>query len=494
MSLVITNNVQSLSAQKNLSRTSSALGRSLERLSSGLKVNRGADGPAALVISEKQRAQIAGLKQAIENSEKAVTLVQTAEGALNEMNSLLVKIRSLTLDSANEGVNDAEALAANQAEIDNALETMNRIATETQFGTKKLLDGSLANATINDTHVSSFDSTNIVAGTYNVVVGTAGVAGTRAAGAWGSAGGYADVNTGVAALTNAANEAALASSSTFDIDADLSIQNNGEVLSVQVTAGTTLSTAVASLNTALTNANAGYSVTVNASGQIAITATDKGTYANGATMRIADHATPTNYIATNAVASGANWAVTAFGGQSFSLIGNRGQTLQGSGGATLTLDSSATATTYTGALTVTNGAMFQVGANANQTVSVSFDKMTTGSIGVVSGNQFANLAAIDVTSTDKAQDALAVIDQAIDDITTQRSDLGAFQTNTLESGTNNLRAMLENTTQAESVIRDTDFAEEIANFTKYQVLQQAGLSMLSNANQLPQMILSLLSR
>ncbi len=310
----------------------------------------------------------------------------------------------------------------------------------------------------------------------------------------GSAGGYADVNTGVAALTDAANEAALASSSTFDIDADLSIQNNGEVLSVQVTAGTTLSTAVASLNTALTNANAGYSVTVNASGQIAITATDKGTYANGATMRIADHATPTNYIATNAVASGANWAVTAFGGQSFSLIGNRGQTLQGSGGATLTLDSSATATTYTGALTVTNGAMFQVGANANQTVSVSFDKMTTGSIGVVSGNQFANLAAIDVTSTDKAQDALAVIDQAIDDITTQRSDLGAFQTNTLESGTNNLRAMLENTTQAESVIRDTDFAEEIANFTKYQVLQQAGLSMLSNANQLPQMILSLLSR
>src|SRR3954454_9457816 len=111
MSLTIANNVASLTAQHNLNRTSGMLSKSLERLSSGLKINRGADGPAALVISEQQRAQIAGLKTAIDNTSKAVALVQTTEGALNEVNSLLTKIRSLALDSANGGVNDATALA-----------------------------------------------------------------------------------------------------------------------------------------------------------------------------------------------------------------------------------------------------------------------------------------------------------------------------------------------------------------------------------------------
>src|SRR6185436_17440632 len=128
MGLVITNNVASLTGQHNLLRTSAALSKSLERLSSGLKINRGADGPAALVISEQQRAQISGLQKAIENTEKAVSMVQTAEGALNEINGLLVKIRSLALDSANSGVNDTNALAANQAEVDNALDTIDRIA------------------------------------------------------------------------------------------------------------------------------------------------------------------------------------------------------------------------------------------------------------------------------------------------------------------------------------------------------------------------------
>src|SRR5258707_10159003 len=119
MSLPIVNNLSSLTAQQNLAASSSALSTSLERLSTGLKINRGADGPAALVISEQQRAQIAGLQTAIDNSSKAISMVQTTEGALNEINSLLVKIRSLALDSANTGVNDNNTLAANQAEVSN---------------------------------------------------------------------------------------------------------------------------------------------------------------------------------------------------------------------------------------------------------------------------------------------------------------------------------------------------------------------------------------
>ncbi len=142
MSLGIINNVGALNARNNLNRSTTSLNKSIERLSSGFKVNRGADGPAALVISEKQRAQIAGLRTAIDNTEKAGAVVQTAEGALNEINSILVKVRSLALDSANAGVNDDDAFAANQAEIENALDTINRISRNTQFGEKRLLDGS----------------------------------------------------------------------------------------------------------------------------------------------------------------------------------------------------------------------------------------------------------------------------------------------------------------------------------------------------------------
>jgi flagellin len=140
-----------------------------------------------------------------------------------------------------------------------------------------------------------------------------------------------------------------------------------------------------------------------------------------------------------------------------------------------------------------NSLVFQIGSNKDQTASISIDKINPNGLGLgVDGNQFNSLNEIDVTSGSKAQDALEVIDAAISNVTNLRGTLGAFQSNTLESTANNLRATLENTINAESVIRDTDFAEEIANFTKGQVLVQAGTAMLSNANQIPQAVLSLL--
>ena len=174
--LGLVNNSGAVNAQHNLGRASHKLNTSIERLSSGLKINRGADGPAALVISEKQRAQISGLRAAIENTDKAVSVVQTAEGALSEINSLLVKVRSLAIDSANTGVNDDDALAANQAEIANALDTINRIANNTQFGQKKLLDGSAGlSGTVTDTDVTFLKATtDTSAGTYAVAVTTVG--------------------------------------------------------------------------------------------------------------------------------------------------------------------------------------------------------------------------------------------------------------------------------------------------------------------------------
>jgi len=497
MGIVVSNNVLALNAQHSLGRASSALSKSLEHLSTGFKINRGADGPAALVISEKQRAQIAGLQQAIENSEKAVTMVQTAEGALAEINSLLVKVRSLALDSANEGVNDSDALTANQAEITNALETINRIANNTQFGTKKLLDGSLSSGTISNPAISSFTPTSMTAGTYDVTISAAGAAGSLAAGAYAS-GLPTNVDTAVAALTDAANEAALTNNSVLDYanGITLSLVNGaGEtVVSHAITDQVTqLDDAVDALNTKLSTANAGYTLTTNATGQIAVTADDKGTYSNNAYVQIAATDVPgTTQLKTGVVASGSNIAVSAIDSQTFSVTDNRGQTLTSAEGTSITVAAGAAATTYLNALTVSNGAVFQVGPNANQTVSINMTQMNTTSVGVVSGNQFANLAAIDVTSTAGAQDSVAVIDQAIDDVTTLRSELGAFQANTLESGANNLRMTLENTVAAESLIRDTDFADEIAEFTKQQILQQTSVAVLQNANQVPQLALSLL--
>ncbi|UCD63411.1 MAG: hypothetical protein JSW34_11780 [Candidatus Zixiibacteriota bacterium] len=155
MSLRINHNLAALNAHRNLVFTNNALQKSMQRLSSGYRINQGADDPAGLVISEQFRAQIAGLNRAIANSEGSISMIQTAEGAITEINNLLVSMRELAIHAANEGFNDADQLAADQAEIDNAITTIDRIAANTQFGTKKLLDGSKDNiATITSANTS----------------------------------------------------------------------------------------------------------------------------------------------------------------------------------------------------------------------------------------------------------------------------------------------------------------------------------------------------
>ena len=135
----------------------------------------------------------------------------------------------------------------------------------------------------------------------------------------------------------------------------------------------------------------------------------------------------------------------------------------------------------------------QIGANAGQTVDISISKLTADSLGVgVSDNQFDSLSEIEVTNADKAKDTLSVVDAAIDEITNIRGTLGAFQANTLESTANNMRTTLENTVSAESVIRDTDFAVETSQLTRNQIVEQASITVLSQANQRPQSALQLL--
>lgn len=470
MGLSIANNVSSLNAQRNLNKASTGVAKSVEKLSSGLKINRGADGPAALVISEKHRAQIAGLKQAIDNSEKAVSVVQTAEGALNEINSLLVKIRSLAIDSANIGVNDDDALAANQAEITNALDTINRIANNTQFGTKKLLDGSAGiSGAVTDADVTFLKGTSdTTSGTYAVAVTTVGERATSQAG-----------TAQVAAL--AANEI-------------LTIND----VSVTLTSGMTQAQVVNRINEF--TAQTGVVADTNAGATRLYTEAFGSSTSLTVVSNVAAAGTSSGFGITSVTDTGID-IIGTIGGTSFTGVGNVLAATSGvAKGLTLKVgaDTGAAAfSTVTGAqgnVTVSdNSLVFQIGANKDQTATIAVQKVNPNGLGLgVTGNQFLSLDEIEVTSANKAQDSLEVIDASIDDVTNLRGTLGAFQQNTLESTANSLRATLENTVNAESVIRDTDFAEEIANFTKGQVLVQAGAAMLQNANQIPQLVLSLL--
>ena len=470
MSLTIANNALSQTAQNNLSLSTRNLKRSLERLSSGLKVNRGADGPAALVISEKQRAQIAGLRAAIDNTDKATALVQTAEGALNELNQLLVKIRSLAIDSANEGVNDEDALAANQAEIDNALETIDRIAENTQFGVKKILNGEAGiNGVSADDAVLFLNATkNTEAGSYTIEVTQPGLRATVDAGTVQTANLVADetiVINGVGIDLFAGMNQAQVIDRINDFTAQTGVIADDQGAGSATRLYTDAFGSEAAINV-VSNTAAG--VDTSGLGTTALTAL-------GTDVEVT--------IGGNAYVGQGN-VVTATGGS------EKGMTLQ------IVQDASivSTETGARGNVDITDKSLvFQVGPNSGQNTKIAINKAEASSLGIgAPSNQFANLGEIKVLTANQANDALEIVDLAIDDITNLRGELGAFQQNTLVATSNNLRATLENTINAESVIRDTDFAQEISEFTKQQVLQQAGASILSSANQVPQLVLTLL--
>jgi flagellin len=491
MGLVLTNNVSSLTAQNNLNSTNNALSKSLERLSTGLKVNRGADGPAALVISEQQRAQIAGIRSAIDNTNKAVSLVQTGEGALNEINSLLGKVRGLVLDSNNVGVNDANTLAANQAEINNALGTITNIANQTQFGSKKLLDGSAAlTTTDNNANATATATGSIPAGSYSATVTSAA---TRA-------------NVQGGAVNNA----------TFD---GTSRQETLTVNGVNVSyvqsdadAAGSLSAAASAINNASANTGVRASIDTVTGGasQLRLYSTNYGT---GNKISVSSNLAAADSVLGAVAANTDGTDISgSIGGVAASGKGNTLTSVSGAGaGLSVTFNSQAAGDTFTSATnnpftsdatatTVTvddsKALQFQIGANAGQTAQISLNDARASALGQGASGSVTDLSKIDVTklATNKnlSSDLLKVVDKSISDVTSQRGQLGAFQANTLQSNANNLQTTLQNTTAAESTIRDTDFASEIANFTKLQTQLQAGSTVLGNANQLTQLVAGLL--
>ena len=469
MALTIANNVGALNARNNLNRSQAKLERSIERLSTGLKINRGADGPAALVISEKQRSQIAGLRTAIDNTRKGVAVVQTAEGALNEINSILITVRSLALDSANSGVNDADALAANQAEINGALDTITRIAENTQFGEKQLLQGSAGiSGTASDADVTFLRGSGSTSdGTYTIDVTTAAE--------------RANIVAGTAQTTTlAANEVLFING--VSINLNLGLDQNGVVARInEFTDQTGVMADISGGATRLYSLQYGSNAEISVASDT-VAAVDSSGFG---TTQITDIGLNIAGEIDGIPASGNGNVLTSIAGASTGAVVRIAESAA---------DPVLSESGLQGTISPQNNALvFQIGPNQNQTAQIAIQSVRADALALnTTGSVFTSLDEIDVTSFKNAQDSLTVIDAAIDELSSIRGELGAFQASTLESVANNMLSTLENTVNAESVIRDTDFAEEVSTFTNSQILVEAGTSVLSSANQTTQAILALL--
>ncbi len=385
----INDNIMALNAYRNLSNTESAMGKSLEKLSSGYRINRAADDSAGLVISEGLSAQISGLQQATRNAQDGISVVQTAEGALNQVNVMLQRMRDLAVQAAN-GSNDDNARAAANNEIVELKAEISRVAGQTKFGTQALLDGTYGNqaADVHSTFVASGSIANNDTATLTVAIdGTASFTVTLAAASY---------------ATGASYQAALVSA-----------------FSAQTSAVT-----------------------------VSVTTLGSGAYRVDVTRTTASTSSSVSIASDTAAANG------------FSQV-TASANVSGQGG------------------------VFQIGANANETISVSI-----GALSKSDGSGLADVAG-DVLNTNNAEQFISSVDVAISNVSSLRGQLGAKQ-NRLESSVASLQVATENLSASNSQIRDTDMALEMTNFTKDQILMQAGTAMLGQANKIPQSVLSLL--
>lgn len=487
MSMRINTNTTALNALRNLQNTSDKVSTSVERLSSGLRINTAADDPAGLIISENLRCQADGLNQAVANSQDANNLIKTAEGSLNEINTLLRSIRTLAVHAANTGVNDSTSVQADQTQINSAIESIDRIATQTQFGTKRLLDGTSG-------ITASVVDTSRVAGSY--IGGTFGTYPTQAG------------NVTVT-VTSAASRAQYQSTRNFTATGGVNatmgqagrIVLNGQ--SIAVDASDTVQSVLNKINalSGVTSVSANYS-----SGHVVLT---QELYGSGNTVNYAEStgllhssATATNVAGTSAqvvvkapiLKDGVVQAATVtFNGET--ATGSNGLRVTDTAGNSILLTEYGNSTSVTSNKVVANvsaaSLQFQIGANSGQYVNMSLGNVQTLMLGntVVNGK---SLSTIDVTSGAKASEAIRIADEAIQQVSVLRAQLGAFQKNTLDSTISYLGISVENVSASESQIRDTDVATEVVSLTKNQILQQAGMSALAKANTAPQQVLSLL--
>lgn len=458
----INTNVAALNSYNQLSSTQDNLTKSLERLSSGKRINSAADDAAGLAISEKMNSQTKGLAMAQRNAQDGISMIQTAEGALKESHSILQRMRELSVQASNDTNTDADR-AEIQKEVDQLTSELDRIASDTEFNTQKLLNGDKAvkakNLDASGTNVSevSISETNLEEGEYSVTVSNVAKADEVA-----NFDGDSTSLTGSGITANSGVEAG-----SYEIDvSNVSGSGNSEQADITITNTTTGEAETFSgegINSGgSSNATLGdFSIDTESIGS------SSGTIAfevNDTVSANVDVTGPDGFSeSVNAEAANENGEIEIDGFGSIEVD----DTLA-SGTATVDVEN--------------NAATLHIGANEDQNTLAAMNDMSASALGIEN---------IDLTDQEGANSAIGTIDEAISNVSAERSKLGAVQ-NRLEHTINNLNTSEENLTAAESRISDVDMAKEMMNMSKQQILSQAGNAMMAQANQLPQGVLQLL--
>lgn len=463
----INKNMSAITANKQLLRTEKRLAASVERLSSGLKINKAGDNPAGMAISNKMKAQIDALDQAETNASDGVCVLQIADGALNEVTSMLQRMRELAVQAAN-GTNEYEERESIQKEIDQLVEEIDRISKDTEYNTKTLLDGSSDVRVYAEGISREYVSNSVLEDTYQLEVeATAEKAEVEIQYPAGAAG-TIDINGSIMQVAGGlSDESFFAALREHAEKSDADLSNEGGELKI-------LSSRYGS--------DAGVSVKISKdlAEAMGFTALDGVTYneetgdyeyyAEGkdAIVNFPDPRTDSGFSDTATIeADGNRIAVTDKDGFSMEfLLDSDYDTDQ-----PLEIE-----VTDIGPMTI------QIGANQYQSIEVRIPELSRDSM---------YLDTIDVKPVGGADRAMVTLDEAIAKLTSVRSGIGAYQ-NRLEYATNSLAETEENMTAAYSNIMDTDMASEMTEYTQQSVLDQAAISVLSQANDMPQQILSLL--
>ena len=583
MALRVNSNIAALNALRHLQQTEQELGKNLERLSSGRKLNHAADGPASLVISEQMKTQISGLGQAIRNSESSISMIQTTEGALNEVSNILINLRQLAVHAANEGTNDEKMLQADQNEVDNLLSTLKNISRNTQFGTRTLLDGSnsatgvvignglefvLASDEAKSTHSSGYkvDITQVATRSMMVAAHRLNLEDVspsdpnNAISFVINEGGRTisvdlknnnDLREKIESLTSSAKrngtpeakiraERGIQQLIAFEMqkmaddanmDLDIFVYRPAENLGPFLQNFDTLNDALTEMSRTpgeINNFITGLDEVIvmrhrqfGSDPGFTVSSTLENYFGENIKSNEAVFSVPGRDVEGNIGGSpGINGGGAAMG---------RGQFLTGAPGAegegvTIKYGETTDDVIYEifnrsenkvaglfrrennnetlvgddvdGFVHVSqNSLVFQIGPNQGQLRRISVDSINPEELskGLENNSNFRNLAEIDVLDAGAAQDTLLLVDQAIDDVSTMRGNLGSFQRNALEANLHSLRVSKENLTASESMLADTDMAQEMSSLVKNQILLSSGTAMLAQANQVPQSVLQLLN-
>ncbi|MFG0250239.1 MAG: flagellin [Phycisphaeraceae bacterium JB051] len=492
----INTNVSSLIGQRILTNNNKSLSTSLERLSTGLKINRGADGPAGLIASESLRSEKEKISAAIGNAERADQVINVAEGGLNEMQSLLTELQGLVSETANDTGLSTEEKEANQFQVDQILQTIDRISSTTSFGDTKLLNGSqdfqVSGVSVSDYQVNAakFEANGSVA--VQAVV----TASAQHGGLFLSTGGQLD-------LTNATD--------SFTVE----IAGSEGTREFSFASGTTQAQMVTAINqfkdvTGVSAATSGTGVVIKSTGYgsddfVSFNVSNAAGQAGGVytlstiNENEADTTSGTAFTAVNSairdegqdVTASVN-GITARGNGKELTVSSEGLDME----MTLTT-AQATATGAVNALTISGGgATFNIGPDVNvgNQIRIGMQNMASRNIGNSTDGYLDSLASGGTNSLlgDNLDDAQKIVDNAIDQVSKMRGRLGSVQSNVIGSTINSLNIAYENTSAAESAIRDTDFAEETASLTRSQILVSAATNVVAMSNARPQSVLGLL--